>query len=117
MRATGYTYSKFTMAKSRTFKSIWTPTLGQPHIAVLNPQPTGKKPMTAWCKIDLKVADTNSRVMALGMTYTKSVDDDPYTHSRVPIDMIFHGWSISLFQAKQQWSRKSGGIWRVEGRA
>ena len=35
------------------------------------------------------------------------VDDDPYTHSRVPIDMIFHGWSISLFQAKQQWSRMS----------
>jgi hypothetical protein len=66
MRATGYTNSKFTMAKSRTFKSIWTPTRGQPHIAVLNPLPAGKRPMTAWCKIDLKVADTGSRVMALG---------------------------------------------------
>ena len=64
MRATGYTNSQFTMANSRTFKSIWTPRHGQPHIAV---QPAGKNPMTAWRKIDVK-ADTDSWIMALGNT-------------------------------------------------
>jgi hypothetical protein len=36
MRATGYTYSQFTTAKSGSFRSIWTPTHGQLHIAMLN---------------------------------------------------------------------------------
>jgi ketosteroid isomerase-like protein len=34
--------SRFTMPRFRTFRNIWTPTHGQPHIAVRNPLPAGK---------------------------------------------------------------------------
>jgi hypothetical protein len=34
-------------------------------------------------------------------------DHDLLAQSRKPMDMIFHGWSMSLFQAPQQWSRMS----------
>ncbi len=30
----------------------------------------------------------------------------PLAQFRSPIDMIFQGWSVSLFQAWQQWSTK-----------
>ncbi len=29
-------------------------------------------------------------------------DHDPWAHSRIPMDMIFHGRSVRLFQASQQ---------------
>jgi hypothetical protein len=34
-------------------------------------------------------------------------DQDRYADSLVPMDMIFQGISMSLFHAKQQWSRMS----------
>ena len=33
------------------------------------------------------------------------LDHDAFAQSRSPRDMIRHGWSTSLFQASQQWSR------------
>ena len=33
-------------------------------------------------------------------------DQYPLAQFRSPIDMIFQGWSVSLFQAWQQWSTK-----------
>jgi hypothetical protein len=30
------------------------------------------------------------------------IDQNPCAQSRIPMDMIFHGWSMSLFQASQQ---------------
>src|SRR5215470_9386186 len=34
-------------------------------------------------------------------------DQNPWAQSRRPMDMMAHGWSTSLFQASQQWSRMS----------
>ena len=31
-------------------------------------------------------------------------DQNPCAQSRSPMDMMRHGWSVSLFQAWQQWS-------------
>jgi hypothetical protein len=45
-------------------------------------------------------------VPALGLIPRLS-DHDLLAQSRKPMDMIFHGWSMSLFQAPQQWSRMS----------
>ena len=33
------------------------------------------------------------------------IDQNPYAQSRRPMDMMRQGWSMSLFQAAQQWSR------------
>ncbi len=30
------------------------------------------------------------------------IDQNPWAHSLRPMDMIFHGWSMSLFQASQE---------------
>ena len=30
------------------------------------------------------------------------IDQNPYTHSRIPMDIIFQGFLMSLFQASQQ---------------
>ncbi len=34
-------------------------------------------------------------------------DQNPWAQSRRPIDMMSQGWSMSLLQASQQWSRMS----------
>lgn len=34
-------------------------------------------------------------------------DQNPWVHWRRPMDMMSQGWSMSLFQARQQWSRRS----------
>ena len=40
--------------------------------------------------------------------YTRDFSDqNPCAQSRNPMDMMRHGWSTSLFQAKQHWSRTS----------
>jgi hypothetical protein len=31
-----------------------------------------------------------------------SINQNPWSHWRLPMDMIFHGWSMSLLQASQQ---------------
>jgi len=35
------------------------------------------------------------------------IDQNLYAQSRKPMDMILQGWSMSLFQASQQWSTRS----------
>jgi hypothetical protein len=35
------------------------------------------------------------------------IDQNPCAQSRKPMDMMVQGWSTSLFQAAQQWSRMS----------
>lgn len=36
-----------------------------------------------------------------------SANQNRCAQSRIPIDMIFQGWSISLFHASQQWATMS----------
>src|SRR5207302_4467937 len=40
-------------------------------------------------------------------------DQDRCAQSRKPMDMMVQGWSTSLFQAWQQWSRMSWWDWNI----
>ena len=54
------------------------------------------------------VGPTPYSSIVFGRRVIPSLDDhDRYAHSRIPMDMILQGISISLFHAKQQWSRMS----------
>ena len=46
------------------------------------------------------VAQTLERFAACGLIPTV-IDQNPCAHLRMPRDMIFHGWSMRLFQAWQ----------------
>ncbi len=43
-----------------------------------------------------------SRIQILEELIPACIDHDPWAHSRIPMEMIFQGRSMSLFQASQQ---------------
>jgi WD40 repeat protein len=45
---------------------------------------------------------THAKVIVPKGLIPRLFDHDPWAQDRKPIDVIFHGWSIKAFQAKQQ---------------
>ncbi len=72
------------------------------------PSSTGKGHFVGLPKVWRRVRDSAGLTgLRLHDLIPIPIDQHSWAHSRVPIDMIFQGWSISWFQAKQQWSRIS----------
>ena len=49
----------------------------------------------------LLLAEVKSQAMLIEKLIPTVIDQNPCAHLRMPRDMIFHGWSMRLFQAWQ----------------